>query len=41
MTVDRAKLILKDTIVLFTTPENKSRLLAANEQVVAAPEDQK
>lgn len=40
MTVDRAKNILKDTIALFATPENKERLLAATEQANAVPADQ-
>jgi hypothetical protein len=41
MTVERAKLILKDTVTIFGVPENKARFLAANEQVLAAPEEQR
>ena len=41
MTVERAKLILKDTIAIFGTPENKARLVAANEQAMAVPEEQR
>jgi hypothetical protein len=41
MTPERARLILKDTITLFTTPENKERLLNVTEQTLAAPEAQR
>ena len=41
MTPERAKLILKDTIGIFTVPANQERLTAAIAQANAAPEDQK
>ena len=41
MTAERAKLILKDTIGIFTVPANQERLTAAIAQANAAPEDQK
>ena len=40
MTPERAKLILKDTIGIFTVPENKTRLTAAIAEAQAAPADQ-
>ncbi|KAJ8608584.1 hypothetical protein CTAYLR_005974 [Chrysophaeum taylorii] len=40
MTVDRAKVILKDTITTFTLPENRSRLQAAVDATSALPPDQ-
>jgi len=41
MTVERAKLILKDTIAIFGAAENKARLVTAMEQCAAAPEEQR
>ena len=40
MTADRAKQILKETIQLFSLPENRSRLEAAIAEAAQAPPDQ-
>ena len=41
MTPERAKMILKETITIFTLPENTTRLTAAIAQANQAPEDRK
>mmetsp|Transcript_35147 Transcript_35147/g.71655 ORF Transcript_35147/g.71655 Transcript_35147/m.71655 type:complete len:120 (-) Transcript_35147:2-361(-) len=41
MDVEKARLILKDVIQVFGVPENKARFMAANEQVLAAPQEQR
>lgn len=41
MTTDRARLILKESFLIFSLPENKEHLLQAQNQVAAAPEEQR
>jgi hypothetical protein len=41
MTPELAKTILKETIILFGTDENKEKLLTATAQANAAPEEQR
>ena len=40
MTPEKAKLILKDAIALFTVPENKAKLMAAVAEAAQLPPDQ-